>query len=360
MKRKRPVLLGMAVHPPRLPATRLRLAQYVPYFEQVGFDCALWTFLHDRDLVWWHGNSTLRRIAVMLKAMSRIPTAVVLILRADVVVVQRECLPFGPPVLEWLSARWNTLIWDVDDFIWEPYVSPTAGRWTLWLRTSEKKHDRICRMASECWAGSDAIAEWMRRRTDAVWLVPSVLEVPKRRAALRDRTSTAAWVGSHSTVAFLDSVMPAVSRCRYLDKLIVVGGHMSYHGSTPVLEQEWSLQVERDICSSVRVGLYPVDRTNVYAEGKCGLKAVLYMAHGLPCVITPTRPNAAIIRHELEGLHAEGQDDWCAAVDRLLRDDELWERMSARAHQRALNSYSLETWGPRVANRLRDSCPACR
>lgn len=353
MKRERPVLVGMAVHPPQLAATRLRLTQYFPYFEEVGFECQLWTFLSERDLKWWHGTSTLARVLVTLRALLRVPVALVLLRRASVVVVQRECLPFGPPVLEWLAARQKVLIWDVDDFIWERYASPTAGRWTTWLRTSEKKHDRICRWAKECWAGSDAIADWMRRRTGAVQIVPSVVEVPEERSALPDRSPTGAWVGSHSTAAFLDGVMPALSQCEDLAAVVVVGGRVPIHPGVSVSERQWSPEVERDVCSSARVGLYPVDRSNVYAEGKCGLKAVLYMAHGLPCVVTPTRPNAAIVRHQIDGLHADSPDEWREAVGRLLRDDELWERMSVAAHARACGSFSLQTWGPRVADHLR-------
>lgn len=353
MTRSRRVLLGMAVHPPQLAATRLRLTQYFPYFEEAGFDCQLWTFLSDRDLKRWHGSSTLARIAVTLRALLRVPRALMMLRRSDVIVVQRECLPFGPPVIEWFAARSGVLIWDVDDFIWERYVSPTAGRWTTWLRTSEKKNDRICRWATECWAGSDAIVGWMRHRTDAVHLVPSVIAVPENRPVLRGRDSTAVWVGSHSTAAFLDQVMPALSKCENLDAVVVVGGNLADRWPVVVSERQWSEEMEQLVCASARVGLYPVDRSNVYAEGKCGLKAVVYMAHGLPCVVTPTSPNAAVVRHEIDGLHAKTLDEWTDAVERLLKDDLLWDRLSSAGYRRALDSYSLQTWGPRVAGRVR-------
>lgn len=352
MKRDRRLLVGMAVHPPQLAATRLRLTQFFPYFEEAGFECQLWTFLTARDLKWWHGSSNLARVAVIMRALLRVPRALLLLLRSDVVLVQRECMPFGPPVLEWLAARRSTLIWDVDDFVWERYISPTAGSWTTWLRAPEGKHDRICRWAQESWAGSDAIAEWMRRRGGTVRFIPTVVEVPPTRSGLDRRAPSAAWVGTHSTAPFLDAIMPEVSRCKGLNALVVVGAKSTRQWPFRVEEWSWSLEAEIEACTTTRVGLYPVDIENPYAEGKCGLKAILYMAYGLPCVVTPTRPNAAIVRDNVDGLHARSALEFRTAIERLLTDDDLWDSLSESSYKRARDEYSVQTWAPRIVRHL--------
>lgn len=353
MTGKRPRILGLAVHPPQLAATRLRVTEYFEYFEDGGFSCGLWTFLSGKDLPRWYGASTLGRLRVVVRAMLRVPRAVALIRAADVVVVQRECIPFGPPWLEWIASRWARLVWDVDDFVWRSYESPTAGVVTRWLRTSEKKHERICGWADDVWAGSAAIAEWAATRNSRIEYVPTTVRVPERRPS-RLRSATAVWIGSHSTTQFLEQILPTVARCEGLQEVRAVGATFSAEWPAKVKEMPWSTEVERDAVETGMIGLYPVDRANVYAEGKCGLKAILYMAHGLPSVVTPTGPNAAIVRDGVDGLHAESDDDWGEAIDRLLADDELWERCSAAGYERASREYSLQTWGPRLLERVRD------
>jgi glycosyltransferase involved in cell wall biosynthesis len=111
--------------------------------------------------------------------------------------------------------------------------------------------------------------------------------------------------------------------------------------------------MEDDVLSRLHIGLYPVDETHPLAEGKCGLKAVLYLAHGVPVVTTPTTTNAVIVRDGVEGLHAREPADWSNAVSRLLADPELRERLRRNGWQRVRDEYSLAVWGPRVAAALR-------
>lgn len=343
----------LAVHPPRLAATRLRLTQFFPDFANRGIEAELWTFLRERDLAHWYGRSTLARLAVVARALTRIPKALLMIRRAELVIVQRECLPFRGSWLERWASRKRPLVWDVDDFVWEHYTSPTAGRITRRLRTSTGKHAAICRMASEVWAGSALIAEWATLHNPNTVEVPTVVDVPAE-VPQASRQPAAVWVGSHSTAPFLEQILPALDDVARLGSVVAVGAG-SLHvwpQRIPLIEQAWSPEIEHAACESSRVGLYPVDNRNVYADGKCGLKAVLYMSHGLPCVVTPTPPNAAIVRDGVDGLYANTPAEWTAAVDRLLSDEALWHRCSREGHRRARDLYSLQVWAPRLTDRI--------
>jgi glycosyltransferase involved in cell wall biosynthesis len=342
----------LAVHPPRVAATRLRASQYVPYWEAAGLQVDEWSFLRERDLDDWYGPSQLRRAIVLLRALLRLPLLVGLVRGACLVLVQREALPLGPPVVELLSARGRRLVWDVDDAVWESFDSPTAGRVPQWLRATGGKYQRLCRRADAVWAGSEVLARWCRQHSERVELVPTVVPVaPERRPPPRART--VGWVGSHSTGPFLEAVLPAVAEVSPPPEVLVVGAAVTVPEGLPADVHGWSQDVEDSTLASTRVGLYPVDRSHALAEGKCGLKAILYMSHGIPCVVTPTATNAAVVRHGVEGLHADAPGEWTSAVQHLLDDDDLHERMSAAAHARAREHFSLQAWGPRLASRLR-------
>lgn len=326
--------------------------QYTPYLEAAGVRVTHWSFLRERDLPAWFGPSQLRRLWVLLFALVRLPAVARALSAATVVLVQREALPLGPPVIERLATRGRSLIWDVDDAIWQPFESPTAGRVPQWVRGTGGKYSWLCSRADEVWAGSEVLAEWCRRHNSRVHVVPTVVPVPSRRPE-PTTARTVGWVGSHSTGAFVEAVLPTLSDVTPSPTVIIVGATPQAPADLRVECLRWSPTVEADALARTRVGLYPIDRGHPLAEGKCGLKAVLFMAHGIPPVVTPTSTNAAVVRDGVDGFYATSGKEWTAHVQALLDDEDLWERLSVSAHRRALELYSLDVWAPRVVARIR-------
>jgi glycosyltransferase involved in cell wall biosynthesis len=344
-------LTVLAVHPSSVAASRLRAVQYAPHLESAGVSVTYWSFLREQDLPAWFGRSQLRRLWVLAVAFLRLPSVVRAVSTSSIVLVQREALPLGPPIVERLAARGRKLVWDVDDAIWQPFASPTAGRVPQWVRGTGGKYPWLCRRADEVWAGSEVLADWCRQHSARVHVVPTVVPVPRARPnAATGRT--VGWIGSHSTRAFVEAILPALRDVEPTPKVIVVGASPTVPDELHVERLPWSPAVEADALARTRVGLYPIDREHPLAEGKCGLKAVLYMAHGIPPVVTPTTTNSAVVRDGVDGFHAESDSDWTARVQVLLDDEELWNRLSASAHLRALELFSLEVWAPRVVARI--------
>lgn len=346
-----PVVAVLAVHPQSVAATRLRAVQYRHALSSVGLQFELWSFLRERDLVAWYGTSHLRRVAVVLRAVWRLPAAVACIRRASVVIVQREAMPLGPPLIEMLAARLRPVVWDVDDAVWESYVSPTAGRVPRWVRATADKSRRICASADQVWAGSEVLASWCRQHNDAVSVVPTVVSVPE---TLPTPTAerTIGWVGSHSTGEFISGILPALASISPSPRMRIVGADPSPPPGLDADIQPWSPAAEASLLAGTRVGVYPVDREHPLAEGKCGLKAILFMAHGIPCVVTPTTTNATVVRAGIDGLHARTPEEWTVAVQRLLDDHDLWQRCREAGHERARSMFSLDAWGPWVCDQL--------
>jgi len=65
---------------------------------------------------------------------------------------------------------------------------------------------------------------------------------------------------------------------------------------------------------------------------------------GVPVVTSAVGGQKWVVRHEVDGLHVNGPDDYrgaAEAITRLAEDDGLWERMSVNAHERA-SRFSLK------------------
>lgn len=345
----RPRVVVLTVHPPLIAATRLRAQQYAPAVAGAGLELHVWSFFRDGDIPAWFGRSQVRRIVVVLGALLRLPLVLRSLHGAAVVVVHREALPFGPPLLELLAARGRRMVWDVDDAIWRRFDSPTAGRVPQWLRATGDKYARLCRRADQVWAGSEVLAEWCRQHSTSVHVTPTVVHVPTHREG--PGGEDVIWIGTHSTGPFVEQILPVVGSLQPTPRIRLVGARPA---SLPAGADAvpWSYAAEEAALARGRVGLYPIDVEHPLAEGKCGLKAILYMAHGIPVVVTPTKTNARIVEDGQQGLHARTPEEWRDAVRCLLEDDELWRRMSQAGHRRALERYSLQAWAPVVAGRL--------
>ena len=342
-------VLVLAVYPGAIASTRLRALQFAPYLTGVEGTLTVWSFLRDGDIPTWFEGKRRHLLRLVLLGLCRLTLLPRLVRTASVVIVQREVVPFGPPVVETLVARHRPVVWDVDDAVWEDYPG-LFGTLPNWVRKTARKYERLCQMATEVWAGSETLAHWCRQHSADVVTIPTVVEVPAEVPDVRhDRTL--GWIGSPSTGPYLERVLPAIDAVRPAPTVMVVGAAVDAAGAARVEQHPWSGETERSALETMTVGLYPVDESHPLAHGKCALKAIMYMAWGIPQVVTPTPVNASVVRDNVEGLHAGAPAEWTDAVQRLLDDPALRSRMATAARLRA-ERYSLQRWGPTVAARL--------
>jgi glycosyltransferase involved in cell wall biosynthesis len=347
-------ILAAAVYPASRASTRLRAEQMAPAFVAVGLQLEVWSLIPERFVNGWFSGSNLRRAAILLASIVRVPALLLKARRAKAVIVLKEVLPLGPPWIERIIAKRRPLIWDVDDSIWVAHPSLFMQRIPEWIRRPARKYEQVCSWARQVWAGSEVLAEWCREHNPDVRVVPTVVEVPLRRP-LGGREPIVGWIGSPSTVPFLEAMLPALAPTGSTTRrVLAVGSRVTEVPGIDLDARDWSPEEELTALRRMKVGLYPIDLGHPLAEGKCGLKAILYMSHGIPSVVTPTTTNRFVLRHEVEGLHASTRDEWAGAIDRLLNDDELWERCSRAAHQRAYECFSLQRWGPKIAGYLKE------
>jgi glycosyltransferase involved in cell wall biosynthesis len=74
--------------------------------------------------------------------------------------------------------------------------------------------------------------------------------------------------------------------------------------------------------------------------GKSGLKAIQYMAFGIPCVATNIGTTPRIIRDGENGLLVQTDEEWLAALERLIDDPDLRRRLGEQARRDAVARYS--------------------
>lgn len=344
-------VLALASYPIESASTRYRVRQFIEPLARRGIDMTLSPFLDAAlfaDL--YSPGRLLRHAPRLLLATLRRLGAIVRAARADVVLVQREAMLFGPPLIEWVAARVlrRPMILDLDDATWLPFRSPVYGRLAA-LMKDRGKTERLIRWSRVVTCGNPNIAADVRARGAEAIVVPSAVDLrvfhPRETA---NEVPVIGWIGTHTTYPFLERLMPLFDRLAREHRFVleIIGS-----GRPDIDTRPWSMSTEASDIRSFDIGLYPLTADEWNAR-KSGLKAVQYLASGVPFVMSPVGVCATIgVPGETHFL-ATTDEEWLAALRRLLTEAGLHRRMGQSGRRFAEEHCSLE----RAADLLAEVC----
>jgi glycosyltransferase involved in cell wall biosynthesis len=350
-------VLAMTPYPQsRVPGQRFRIEQWAPLLRAQGIDVVFSPFMSPAamDVLYRVGHKG-QKIGAMLRGyLKRLGEA----LRrrpADVVFVYREAALLGPPLLECLMARRTALVLDFDDAI---YLADTsrANAWSRVLKWKGKT-EMICRLARHVTVGNEFLAQFARGHTPAVTVVPTTIDTDLYAIRFRPRNSrpVVGWSGSATTLPYLTALGPALQRLRgrHDFELRVIGGELQL-GGVQTYCRPWRLDTEVEDLRALDVGLMPLS-DDEWSRGKCGLKALQYMALGIPPVVSPVGVNATIVRDGVNGFYARTEEEWIDRIALLLEDEPLRRSLGEEARRTVEESYSARAHVPRVARVLAEA-----
>jgi glycosyltransferase involved in cell wall biosynthesis len=107
-----------------------------------------------------------------------------------------------------------------------------------------------------------------------------------------------------------------------------------------VIETVWNhaAEIEALVAADVGISWVPGD---VWSRGKCAIKLVQHGAARLPTIANPMGVHPEIIRAGFNGILADTDDEWIAAVRRLASDPELRHAMGRNARAAIERTYSV-------------------
>lgn len=169
------------------------------------------------------------------------------------------------------------------------------------------------------------------------------------------------WTGSYSSAQYLEVVREALERLRKrVDfRVVVVGGSGFRPAGVTVEERPWRSETEVEDLLDIDVGMMPLPDTD-WERGKCGLKALQYMALGIATIVSPVGVNAEIVEPGRNGFHARSTEEWEDSLLRLLTEPDLRERLGQAGRRTVEEGYSADRHGPRVAAIFREAVEARR
>ncbi len=337
-------------------STRQRFGQYRPFLEEAGCtllhrplldDHYLGRLYADEPRDRWH---VARRYIERIKWLTSSPDV-------DLIWLHCEAFPYLPGVAERLvNVSGKPVVFDYDDAIFHNYDLHSNK---LARRFLGKKLHVTLASADAAFCGNAYLADYARPHCPRVEIIPTVVDLAVytvRPEITAGDALTIGWIGTPSTYAeYVQPMMPLLAEAAQAAgaRIIAVGAGASATGH-PLLDiLPWSEASEVSNIHQMSIGIMPLDDTP-WARGKCGYKLIQYMACGIPVIASPVGVNADIVEHGVNGFLANTEAEWREAIRMLLHDPELRQRMGAAGRKKVEAQYSLQVWGPQVADMLLD------
>lgn len=337
-------------------SSRLRHLQYLPHLADAGIAVDVHPFFDDRYLEalyagrarpWTHvAAAYLRRLAGLLRNR-----------RYDLVWLEKELLPFVPPLAERLLLPADIpYVVDYDDASFHAYdLHPNP----LVRAVLGRKIDAVMRRAALVVAGNAYLADRAHRAgARRVEVVPTVVDPDQYPHTPPEPGGvfTVGWVGTPNTVGYLrlvEEAFHALAR-RLAFRLVVIGAPPPFTGAFETVERPWAEATEGHEIQALDAGIMPLD-DGPWERGKCGYKLIQYLACGRPVVASPVGVNTEIVRPGENGFLAATPGEWVEHLHRLGAEPALRRQMGAAGRALVEARYSLAVTGPQMARLLLES-----
>ncbi len=345
-------ILFLAAHPSgESPSQRYRFEHYLPKLTELGVE---WDYAPFISLAGWRvlyapGHFFKKTAAVMAGFLRRF-VLMLTVWKYDFIFVHREAAPLGPPIFEWIMARLfrKKLIYDFDDAIWVPIVSK-QNKIAKYLKSAWKVA-AICKMSHRVSVGNEYLAQFARQFCPRVCIIPTVVDTDKIHNRSQDHHTdhlVVGWTGTFSTLKYLEIVAPIISKLqKEFDFTFLVISNLDPHLK---LEQyrfiPWAKATEIDDLLQMHVGIMPLYDGTIEL-GKCGFKAIQYMALGIPAIVSPVGVNAEIVEHGINGYVARSEEEWESSLRRLIVDEKQRDLMGKRSREKVVEKYSVRSSEP--------------
>jgi glycosyltransferase involved in cell wall biosynthesis len=331
------------------PSQRFRFEQYFDALVHKGHTLYVQSFLGDAawDIIYLKGhrfrkilaviNGFMRRLAVLSRAAS-----------ADFVFIHREAAPVGPPVFEWIIGRLlkRKIIYDFDDAIWQTDQSNESD--FVRAMRYRSKAGSISQWAYIVSCGNEYLCNYAKQFNTRVVYNPTTIDTSYHISGHKPKTEgqiVIGWTGSHSTLKYLTSIGPALRQLqeKYPQMIFEVIADRAPELSLPGLQfTKWNIDSEIADLGKFDIGIMPLPNDD-WARGKCGFKALQYMAMGIPTVASPVGVNTTIIQHGVNGFLCETDEDWFKSIDQLIRDPQFRLQMGKQARDAVEKRYSVKS-----------------
>jgi glycosyltransferase involved in cell wall biosynthesis len=328
------------------PGPRFRYEQYLSLLNEKKISTIIFPFYSENlfKILYQRGH-LLKKITGIIYACLNRSINLFQVLNADYIFIYREALPFGPPIFEWIIIKVfrKKIIYDFDDAIWQTDLD--KSQWLKIAIRNPSKTNKIIQWSWKISCGNEYLCQHARQFNLNVVLNPTTIDTENLHAKIKEQQTNQiviGWTGSHSTLKYLEPMVPIIKKLEQeFDFVFLVICNKRPDWELKSLKfLPWNKETEIDDLMNINFGLMPLP-DDEWSKGKCGFKALQYMALGMPALVSPVGVNSEIVTNGVDGYICETNEDWEKHIRILLADATLRTIMGEKARKKIIEKYSV-------------------
>lgn len=335
------------------PSQRFRFEQYLSLLQERGFQISFQPFWDEK--VWailYKPGFVFQKTIGFIKGIARRLVILFQLSKFDFVFVHRECLPIGPPIIEWIIAKIlkKKIIYDFDDAIWLPNTSE-ENKLAAFLKW-HRKVASICKWSHKVSCGNSFLNNYALQFNTNATVNPTTIDTnhlhnPSLHTSQKRSTSIViGWTGTQSTLVYLQPFLPILkklsSKFPGQIRFLIIANKDPKLDVTFVDFVRWSKQTEMNDLLQMDIGIMPLS-DDIWAKGKCGFKALQYMALEIPALASPVGVNTEIIDNAINGYLCKTEKEWFQCLEKLIVDKALRKEIGVAGRKKVAAHYSVSS-----------------
>lgn len=329
-----------------IPGQRFRIEQWEPFLKEEGISIDYYSFADEKLVKTMpkQGNF-LAKSGGLLKSFAVRFSHLLKIKKYDVVFIYRATAMVGPAFFERLiKLSGCKIIYDFDDAIFLTHTHQ-SNKLFSWAKFAGKT-GAICRLSTSVTVGNNWLAEYARKHNPNVTVIPSSVDtnlyVPQPKKKKTGEKIVVGWTGSSTSQTYLELFAPVLKDLveRRDVEIHVHSDRSPDLPDVPFVWHPWTRDTEVEIISKFDIGIMPMP-DDIWSQGKCSMKALLYMALAIPTVCEDLGMNREVIKHGENGFLAGTPEEWLKSLEVLIDNAELRSEFGEKARKTVVENYSM-------------------
>ncbi|HBJ86622.1 MAG TPA: hypothetical protein DDZ88_22745 [Verrucomicrobiales bacterium] len=245
------------------------------------------------------------------------------------------------------------VIFDIDDATWHPLE--TRHHFITRWRTAHRLKASL-KLSKLALPANHFIASHLRQLHPRVEVLPMTLPLAAWKSALLPQGPVVlGWAGAPGNHFQLRSIEAALREVKRVMPEVVI---RIFSGTRPEIDVEidfvpFDAARQTEILHSFSIGLMPLPDTS-FNHGKSPIKALQYMAAGIPCVAAALSGTVELLGQDCGALYAADTASWSEKLLHLARDSAMRETMGRLARARFEAEYTAERAVKRLADHFHE------
>ncbi|WP_281614155.1 glycosyltransferase family 4 protein [Flammeovirga sp. SubArs3] len=343
-------LLILAPYPTSIaPSQRFRFEQYldlikkndIKYEYHSFLTLDAWKILHQSGHFFQKGfailSAFLKRFLLMFQLSE-----------FDMIFIHREASHIGPPIFEFIITKVlkKKVIYDFDDAIWLPNYSEHNAKFNKLKMYG--KVNWIIKWASVVSVGNRYLKEYAMDYNHNVIINPTTIDTenyhnPSLFKKKKNEKPIIGWTGTLTTAQYIEYLIPVFQKLEktYDFEFRIISNEDPKFPIQSLVYKPWSKETEIQDLIQFDIGIMPL-KNDIWAKGKCGFKALQYMALGIPAIVSPVGVNTEIVDDGINGFICSSQEEWYHALSTFL-ENAFEKSMSIEARKKIEENYSVQS-----------------